>query len=144
MKSIRRFAYATVLTLSALSLMPNRASAQDAHGRFSLSHEVRWQSATIPAGDYRFSLDSTGASTILTLNKMSGGRGGFMLLVNDSEVAKPAGINRLVLVSRKSGSFVSEMALPDYGMILHFNVPAESIENEVALATPTTAVVPAQ
>jgi len=37
MKSIRNFAYATVLTLSTLNFAPSLASAQDAAGSFTLT-----------------------------------------------------------------------------------------------------------
>ena len=54
MKSIRKFVYAAVLILSALNFSPSLASAQDAAGTFTLTHEVRWQNAMVPAGKYRF------------------------------------------------------------------------------------------
>src|SRR5258708_25370433 len=50
MKTIRRFAYAAVLTLSALNFTPSLAFAQDAAGTFTLPHEVHWQNAVVPAG----------------------------------------------------------------------------------------------
>jgi hypothetical protein len=48
MKSIRRFVYAAALMLSALNFTPTLASAQDATGTFTLTHEVRWQNAIGP------------------------------------------------------------------------------------------------
>jgi len=60
MKSIRKFAYAAVFTLSVLSFAPSLASAQDEGGSFTLTHEVLWQNAVVPAGDYKFSLQSMG------------------------------------------------------------------------------------
>ena len=60
MKSIRKFAYAAVLTLSALNFAPSLASAQDEGGKFTLPHEVLWQNAVVPAGEYRFSLQPMG------------------------------------------------------------------------------------
>ncbi|HZW95416.1 MAG TPA: hypothetical protein VFF64_20870 [Candidatus Eremiobacteraceae bacterium] len=60
MKSIRRFVYAALLVLSALNFAPSLASAQDAAGTFTLTHEVHWQSAIVPAGKYRFSTETRG------------------------------------------------------------------------------------
>ena len=54
MRSIRRFVYSAVLALSALAFTPSPAYAQEMHGSFTLSHEVRWQNYVVPAGDYRF------------------------------------------------------------------------------------------
>jgi hypothetical protein len=128
MKSIRKFAHAAVLTLSALNLAPNLASAQDAAGAFTLTHEVHWQKAVVPAGEYRFTLGSEGPAEMLTLRKVSGNAAGFMLLVTDVEASKPSGPSQLLVVSKPSGRFVSTMLLPEFGMTLHFAVPAETPE----------------
>jgi hypothetical protein len=141
MKSIRRFTYATVLFLSALNFAPSLASAQDPSGTFTLSHDVRWQKAIVPAGTYRFTMAERGASELLTLNKMTGKSAGFLMLVSDTEASQPTDTSRIVLVSRPEGSFVSAMELPEYGVTLHFAVPAST--PEVARAAPvatTTAV----
>ena len=137
MNSIRKFAYATVLTLSALNLAPSLASAQDAAGTFTLSHEVHWQNAVVPAGEYRFTLEPSGPAAMLTLRKISGGGKGFIMMVTDTETSKPSDLSRIVMVSRSSGSFVKEMQLPEFGVTLRFAVPAET--REVAQAVSTSA-----
>src|SRR5271163_2743466 len=103
MKSIRKFAYAAVLTLSALNFAPNLASAQDAAGTFTLTHEVHWQKAVVPAGEYRFTLGAEGPAGMLTLRKVSGNGAGFMLLVTDVEASKSSGPSQLLVVSKPSG-----------------------------------------
>jgi hypothetical protein len=65
MKTIRRFAYAVVLTLSALNFAPSLASAQEAAGTFTLAHEVHWQNAVVPAGEYRFTIGVDGPAEML-------------------------------------------------------------------------------
>ena len=137
MKSIRNFAYATVLTLSALNFAPSLASAQDAAGTFTLSHEVHWQNAVVPAGTYHFTIGGSGAFETLTLRKTSGDGAGFMLLVADEDVSRPSEVSQLVLVSRPGGSFVSAMQLPEFGMTLHFTVPAAIREMAKSVATTT-------
>jgi hypothetical protein len=136
MKLIRRFVYAAVLMLSALNFTPTLASAQDATGTFTLTHEVRWQNAIVPAGKYRFTLGPSGPSELLMLSKISGKGAGFMLMATDTEESKPSDLSRLVVVSRPSGSFVSTMQLPEFGVTLHFAVPAEP--REIAQSAPTT------
>ena len=59
MKSIRKFAYATALMLSSLNFAPSLASAQDAAGTFTLTHEVYWQNAIVPSGEYRFTMEAS-------------------------------------------------------------------------------------
>ena len=128
MNSTRRFVYATVLVLSALNFAPSLSSAQDAAGTFTLTHEVRWQNAIVPAGKYRFTIGASGPSDMLTLRKVDGSGAGFMLLVTDTENSQPSDDSRLILVSRPGGSFVSTMQLPEFGMTLHFAVPSETRE----------------
>ncbi len=137
MKSIRKFAYAAVLTLSALNFAPSLASAQDAAGTFTLTHEVHWQNSIVPAGKYRFTVGSSGASEMLMLRNISGNGTSFMLLVNDAEESQPADLNQLVMVSRSRGSFVSAMQLPEFGLTLRFSVPAKT--REVAQSMTTSA-----
>jgi hypothetical protein len=146
MKSIRRFVYAATLILSALSFGPSLASAQDAAGTFTLTHEVHWQNAVVPAGKYHFMIGASGPSELLTLSKIGGRGAGFMLLVtdidSDIENSQPSGLSRLLVVSRPSGSFVSTMQLPEFGMTLHFTVPSEN--REVAQAAATTTAIAAR
>jgi hypothetical protein len=127
MKSICNFAYAAVLTLSALNFAPSVASAQDATGTFTLTHKVHWQNAVVPAGTYRFIIEPDGPAAMLTLRNLSGGKS-FMMLVVDSEDSKPKDISQLVLVSRPAGSFVSTLQLPEFGMTLRFAVPSKTPE----------------
>jgi hypothetical protein len=142
MDSIRRFVYAAVLTLSALNFAPSLASAQDAAGTFTLTHEVRWQNATVPAGKYHFTFGVSGPSEMLTLRRIDGSGAGFMLLVIESESSRPSDDSRLVVVSRPGGSFVSTMQLPESGLTLHFAVPPET--REVAQSVATTAATAAR
>ncbi len=91
MKSIRNYAYAAILAVTALNFAPTLASAQEpAHGKFTLTHEVYWGTAKLPAGDYEFSFDPDSGSRMLTLSKVSGVRAGYMLLVPETGDAKPA------------------------------------------------------
>jgi|SRR5580658_932276 hypothetical protein len=139
MKTIRRFAYAAVLTLSAVSFAPSLAWAQNAAGTFTLAHEVRWQNAVVPAGTYRFATGATGPSELLTLTKVSGSGASFILMVNDTEASKPSEPSQLVVVSTPEGRFVSTMQLPEFGLTLHFTVPTETREMAREVATTASA-----
>jgi len=140
MTTIRKFIYAGLLALTSLSLAPSLAYAQEpVQGQFTLAHEVRWQDAVLPAGEYRFSFDPVSTGNTLVLSKLSGERRGFMLLVSDTGDAKPAGLNQLVLEDTPAGSYVSELQLPEYRMTLHFRVPSQMGEKQVARAATTAA-----
>ena len=67
MRSIRKFAYAAVLSLSFFTLQPSLAAAEDARGSFTLSHEVHWQKCVLRPGDYIFSIKTQGPSELLML-----------------------------------------------------------------------------
>jgi hypothetical protein len=138
MTSIRKFVYAALLAVTALNLAPTLASAQEpARGKFTLTHEVRWGNAKVPAGDYEFSFDVDGISPLLTLSKISGAPAGFMLLVPMTEEIKGPAVSRLVLESTSDGSYVSAMQLPEFGMTLHFVVPNHTTERQIARAATT-------
>ena len=128
MTSIRNFVYAGLLAFTALNLAPSLARAQEvARGQFTLPREVRWQNAVVPAGDYRFSLESSGAAGMLHLTKLDGRSAGFMFLVADSEAAKSSDPNLLVLEKTPEGTYVSAMQLPEFGVVLRFRVPSEKL-----------------
>lgn len=133
MNSTRKIVFTCALTMAVVFLWPAASSAQ-ARGAFTLPHEVMWQGATVPAGDYTFSLDSRGPSQLLTLFKRDKTQAGFMMLVNNIGSARSAKLDRLVLVPRSGKSFVRTMELPQYDLTLQFTVPSEGTDKEVALA----------
>lgn len=122
--STRTFAYAALLGLSMFTIQPALASAEDAHGKFTLSHEVHWQNVVLRPGEYTFSVKSVGPSEFLVVQGVGTGTDA-MMMVNDVDSMK-SDSSKLVLVSRDGHSFVSTMALPEYDMTLHFAVPTES------------------
>lgn len=133
MRLICKFAYAAVLGISMFTLQPTLAAAEDAHGSFTLTHEVHWQQCVLSPGDYSFSIKSEGPSELLMLRGTNGTGTNAMMLVNDVESPKPDEVSAmLTLVSRNGQSFVSTMALPEYDMTLHFTVPRESESREIA------------
>jgi hypothetical protein len=137
--TIRKFAYAALLAVTALSFVPSPASAQEnARGSFTLTHDVRWQNAMVPAGEYRFSLDADGPASMLVLTKLSGARTGFMFMVHDSdEIKASSNLNRIVLENTADGSYVSAMQLPEFGVTLNFAAP-KAPERQMAKVGTTT------
>ena len=138
--TIRKFAYAALLAVTSLTFAPSPVSAQEnARGTFTLTHDVRWQNAMVPAGEYRFSLDSDGPSSMLVLTKLSGARTGFLFMVHDTdEVKASSNLNRLVLESTADGSYVSAMQLPEFGVTLNFAAPPKAPEKQMAKVGTTT------
>jgi hypothetical protein len=134
MTLIRKFAYFALLAATVLSVASGAASAQEsAHGRFKLAHDVLWGSAKVPAGEYEFTVLPNGVSPVLTLNKISGTRAGYMVLVRSTETSKHSDGSLLVLANTPEGSYVKALQLPDFGMTLDFNVP-RAAEKQIARA----------
>ncbi len=126
MRFICKYVYAALLSLTALNIVPSAIAGDEmAKGSFTLSHDVHWQNALVPAGEYRFSLQADGVAGRLMLSKVSGTPAGFMLVVSDTDEMSGAGPGRLLLENTAEGSYVSRMQLPEYGIALNFRVPTE-------------------
>ena len=125
MRSIRTFAYAAVLMLSAFAVQPSLAAAEEARGNFTLTHEAVLQNQVLPAGEYSFSLRPSGPAEFLLLQSVGKPAFGALVMVTDIESAKPHQTSRIVLVSRNGKSYVSAIELPQFDMVLRFKVPAE-------------------
>ncbi|HEY3617883.1 MAG TPA: hypothetical protein VGK96_13820 [Candidatus Sulfotelmatobacter sp.] len=140
MTSIRKFAYAALLAFTTLNVAPSLASAQEAaRGKFTLSHDVYWGNAKVSAGDYEFSYNPDANARMLNLNKLSGDRTGYLLIVASTEDAKASDLSRLILETKFGGSYVRAMQLPESGMTLHFNVPSRTAEKQIAKASTVAA-----
>ncbi len=135
MTSIRKFVYAALLAVTTISFAPSMASAQTpVHGKFTLTHDVLWGNAKVPAGEYRFSFSSSGIA-LLTLSKISGAPGGYMMLVPVMEETKDTATSLLLLETSSAGSYVSAMQLPEFGMTLRFNAPVHTTQIARAATT---------
>lgn len=139
MTTIRKFVYAALVAAATLNFVPSLSAAEaPAHGKFTLTHDVRWGNAHIPAGEYEFSYDPYVKSPILTLTKVNGPHASYMLLVLSAEDSKAADSNRLLLETVADGSYVSAMELAGCGIKLYFSAPSRSAK-QMAKAVTTAA-----
>ena len=139
MTTVRKFVYAVLLALSAMSSTPSAVAAvEPARGKFTLVHDVHWGSALVPAGDYEFSYDPYQPSAVLTLTKLSGTRAGFMVLVTSAEQSKSSDSNQLLLRTVADSKYVSAMQLAECGVTLYFSAPSHRLQ-QTAKVTPTSA-----
>ena len=124
------------VALAAISTSAPRAAAQAAAaGSFTLSHEVRWQASTLPAGDYTFTMDSAASPVRIKLHGPNGYE--FVLaMVADNSVS---GESSSLTIERRDGSpFVRELYLAPIGLRLKYHVPKASKESELARGPVTT------
>lgn len=125
----RIFTVAAIGFLAAcVSAIP--ASAQNIKGSFTVSHEIRWQNATLPAGDYTFSRQSTARRSALIV---TGPNGSVFELASAISERKADGPSVLILERRGGTFFVSEMDLSGMGLQLQYDVPKVP-KNEKELA----------
>jgi hypothetical protein len=130
MKSLRnRMLVIASFALAAVGASAIPAAAQDVcKGSFTLPHEVRWQNATLPAGDYTFEMKSL-ANPSLILVKGPKGYGFIPAIVADE---KASAQSMLIIENRGNTSTVTELRLSAIGRVLRYTAPKAPKEVEVA------------
>ncbi len=123
--------------LLAVCLNAAHASAQTEAGQFTLPFEVHWGLATLPPGNYSFTLDRMGGRGVLTLRR---GVNTVALIPNQSRQDEKAGRSELIVLRNSQGRFVRELHLPEIGVTLRY-APYES-RRERASERETAQVIP--
>jgi hypothetical protein len=130
MTSLRnRMPVIAAFALAAIFASATPATAQRVYkGSFTLPHEVRWQNATLPAGDYTFEMKSLETSSLIRLNGPKGSQ--FIpALVADEKASEQS---MLVIETRGSISAVTELRLSGIGRTLRYAVPKAPKDVELA------------
>ena len=105
--------------LIAICTSASSASAQNAfQGKFTLPNEVRWGDATLPAGDYTFSLKRMFNQVFL-----QGQNGGAFILTSVTDTRNEGDSSKLTIEHRGGISFVRSMYLADLGVELTYPAP---------------------
>jgi hypothetical protein len=115
--------------LIAICASASSASAQNAfQGKFTLPNDVRWANATLPAGDYTFSL-----KTMFNQVFLQGPNGGAFILTSATDTRNEGDSSKLTIEHRDGISFVRSMYLADLGVELMYRVP-KAPKKDVELA----------
>jgi hypothetical protein len=136
MKSLRN----RILTLAAVGLMAIGfgASASQAQaiykGSFTLNHDVRWQNATMPAGDYTFTVQSSTRSKPVLVTGPNGTVFQMPLVTAETKIADQS---KLILEWRGDNLCVREMELGEIGLNIRYTVP-KATESDKLLANAHT------
>lgn len=104
------------LGVLVVGLQVQPASAQEFRGKFTLPCEVRWGLATLPAGDYSFTLNPN--NTVRPIWVYRGLRAVAFVLPQGSRDPKS---QRSVMIVE--AGIVRELSLPQIGMALRFAAP---------------------
>ena len=133
MKSLRNRVLAiAVFALAAVCASAIPASAQAIfQGSFTLTHEVRWQNATLPAGDYTFEMKSLAPPSVITVKGPHGSQFVTAMVANEN-----AGEQSMLIVENRAGSsVVSELRLSAINRTLRYAVPKAPKDVELAQVT---------
>ena len=106
----------------AICASASAASAQSVFkGKFTLPEDVQWGNASLPAGDYTFSLKSASVPAQIILQGPNGGA----FIMTGSIDKRDEGESSNLTIERRGGShFVSTMYLADLGLELRYRVPS--------------------
>ena len=138
MKSLRN----RVLAIAALGIATICANASPAtaqltafKGSFTLPNEVRWQGATLPAGDYTFSLKSASGPDLIQLQGPKGASFVISLTASKDDVSDSS----VMTIEHRAGmSIVRELYLAQIGLRLHYYVPKPAKDEQLAQGPVTT------
>jgi hypothetical protein len=137
MKSIRKVSLLKVLVLfvGALGASALPASSQNTTGTFTLAHKVRWETAVLPAGDYRFSVDTQAWPARVMVRELGGTTSAMILPLAYSD-QKLAGGSTLVIERKAGESVVRSLKLAPVGLALEFYLGKAAAPAETAALAP--------
>jgi len=136
MKALTRIFAIAAIGLGSICAFVNPASAQNAfQGSFTLSHEIRWQSAVLPAGDYTFAMESAAVPCKMIVR---GPNGAAFELSSSTDKRTIEGPSVLILERRNGDFYVRELYMADRGLHVLYNVPKNPKSEELLAQGPTS------
>jgi len=109
-----------VLALAGVLAFAGLASAQNVAGKFTLPFEARWGVATLPAGDYQFTMERVTSPAMIKVYRQTKC---VALILSPDRAPLSTGRAALTIVRTRDGNTVRELALPEEWMVLHFPNP---------------------
>jgi hypothetical protein len=123
------------IAVIAVCAAPAPAAAQDAYqGRFTLTSDVRWGQAALPAGEYTFTLKSAALPAKIVVH----GPNGFAMILTSATSTKNSDANSSITVEHRGGMrVVRDLYLAELGIDLRYSAP-KLPNNEIAQGPSTT------
>jgi len=135
MKALTRIFAIAAIGFASICAFVNPASAQNAfQGSFTLAHEIRWQSAVLPAGDYTFAMESTAMRKMI----VRGPNGATFELSSSTDRRTVEGPSVLILERRNGDFYVRELYMADRGLHVFYNVPKSPKSEKLLAQGPTS------
>jgi len=136
MKPLTRIFAIAAIGFASICAFVNPASAQNAfQGSFTLAHEIRWQSAVLPAGDYTFAMESTAMPCTMIVR---GPNGATFELSSSTDKRTVEGPSVLILERRNGDFYVRELYMADRGLHVFYNVPKGPKSEKLLAQGPTS------
>ncbi|HXT77096.1 MAG TPA: hypothetical protein VN780_12455 [Candidatus Eisenbacteria bacterium] len=133
--------FTRILAIAALGLIAvcasaNPASAQDAFkGSFTLTSDVRWGQASLPAGDYTFTLQSSAMPARIVVK---GANGSQFVITSSMDVKSIDAPSNLTVVRRNGESRINRLYLADLHLVLNYQERSKSKDKELAMGPVST------
>ena len=133
--------FTRILAIAALGLIAvcasaNPASAQDAFkGSFTLTSDVRWGQASLPAGDYTFTLQSSAMPARIVVK---GANGSQFVITSSMDVKSIDAPSNLQVVRRNGESRINRLYLADLHLVLNYQERSKSKDKELAMGPVST------
>jgi len=140
MNTIRLSALLRLATVALLAICLNagRANAQVVAGKFTLPFEAHWGRATLPPGDYSFTLNKATLDGTITLFR---GANAVALISCQGGEEKRFDRSELILVGNSASRSIRELHLAKIGVILSY-WPYKPRGNKAAAEREIAQVIP--
>jgi len=114
-----------VLFLALLATVASAGllSAEDYKGKFTLPVETKWGTATLPAGDYEFKLNTNVAPYTIKVSGVSGKDGAVFIFAAGVSDASAPGQSTLIIVRRGRNGTVRAFHLAKEGLVFTYGAP---------------------
>jgi hypothetical protein len=129
-------ALGSLLTICFNAGLANAQIQKNASGKFTMPFEARWGLATLPAGDYTFTLEGTGIGATVRVYR---GPECVAMIQNASYDRASSGPAALTMIHNRDGNAVSDLRLPGIGQVFHYashNASSGAAKQELARVVP--------
>ena len=120
---IAKTVFTVLVSICFLSLS---AAAEDASGKFVLTHQVHWGTVVLPAGEYTYKLERHSSQFLLV--RAASGAPGFMMMASSTSTTAPGNRDSLQLQKLGDEWFVQSITISGLEEELHFRVQAPRTE----------------
>jgi len=121
-----RWAATVIAAVAFTSLLSTAARAEDAAGKFVLTHPAHWGAVVLAPGEYTYKLEHQPSELLLI--RAANGAPGFIVLCTSVSSTTPGTPDSLKLQKMGEEWFVSSLSLSELQQELHFSPPVTRTE----------------